>query len=129
MASVAAPRSTPRISLGICQGYYLTLVASAATVLGVSCTLGGVILLCASDRKVPHFHRDSVSILLFAFPLKTLTKFYPGKNGTSEVLQSKEGRNPAPACIPVTKYTLGQLAAAHPFLPPIFRSESVSTFI
>ena len=45
MASVAAPRSTPRISIGICQGYYLTLVASAATVLGVSCALGGAIIL------------------------------------------------------------------------------------
>ena len=79
MASVAAPRSTPRISIGICQGYYLTLVASAATVLGVACTLGGVILLCAIDRKVPHFHWDFVSILLFAFPLKTLRKSNPGK--------------------------------------------------
>ena len=79
MASVAAPRHTPRISLGICQGYYLTLVASAATVLGVSCTLGDDILLFAIDRKVPHFHWDSVSILLFAFPLKTLTKSDSGK--------------------------------------------------
>ena len=62
MASVAAPRSTPRISIGICQGYYLTLVASAATVLGVSCTLGDGVLLFAIDRKVSYFYWDPSSI-------------------------------------------------------------------
>ena len=70
----------------------MTLVASAATALGVSGAIRGALTPNSLDRKVSYFNWDPSRISLFAFPLKTLRKLDSGKNGTPEVLQSKEGR-------------------------------------